>query len=165
MVEIYHEEMLDTSINIHPRDLNNNIDKILEDNLIDKVEGICLKEGYIQPGSTKIVSKSSGNMNVSDFNGYTTYNIKYKANVCNLKEGDIINCYVNDNNKSAVYAYYENKELSPLKIFIAKQYHIGNTDFIKLKEGDYIEVEVVKTKYSYLDSEILVLSRFIKKIN
>jgi DNA-directed RNA polymerase subunit E'/Rpb7 len=164
MTDIYHEEILDTNINIYPRDLNGEIDEILELNLRNKVEGICIKEGYVQPGSVNILSRSNGMMNVANFDGLIMYSIKYKVNICNPREGDIIECTVSDNNKSSVNAYYSDEETSPLNIFIAKQFHIGDTDFIKLKKGDNIKVKVVRVDYSYLDKEVFVLGKFIDKI-
>lgn len=163
MNDIYYTQVLDTCITIKPRDLNYDINTILHNNLKSKVEGCCIKEGYIKPNSTKIISRSNGQMNIANFNGNITYTIKYTADVCNPKIDNIIECIVSDNNKSAVNAYYDNEDTSPLNIFLPKQHHIGNTEFIKLNKNDLIKIKVTGTKYEYLDQEILVLGQFIEK--
>ena len=164
MTDIFDFQILNACINIQPKDLNSDIDDILEKKLKSKVEGICIKEGYIKPNSVSIVSRSNGVMNISNFAGLITFNIKYKAEVCNPKNDAIIHCYVSDNNKSAVNAYFDDEKNSPLNIFLAKQHHIGDSEFVKLQKNDSIEIKVIGSKYEYLDQEILVLGQFIKKI-
>lgn len=160
---IYHQEILDTKINIKSEDLNKDIDEMIIENLKKKIEGICIKEGYVRPGSIKMLSRSNGKMEIEKFDGDITYYIKYQADICNPANSMVIDCYVSDNNKSAVFCYYENEKTSPLKIFIPKQYHLGNAEFVKLSKGDYIEVEIVVSKFSYLDKEIYTLAKFLKK--
>ena len=161
---IYFPQILNIILHVKPNELNKDIDSTLHKILKDKVEGLCVKEGMIIRDSTKIISKSSGKMNITTFNGNIIYNVQYVASVCNPKRGQILPCFVKENNRSAVICYMDDKEQSPVNIYLHKEHHIGNVDFVNLIREDKIIVEVVDSAFEYLDTQILVLSKFIKKV-
>ena len=160
---IYFPQILNIILHVKPNELNRDIDSTLHKILKDKVEGMCVKEGMVIRDSTKIISKSAGKMNITTFNGNITYNVQYKASICNPKRGQILPCYVRENNRSAVICYMDDKEYSPVNIYLHKEHHIGNVDFVNLIPEDKIMVEVIDIAFEYLDTQILVLSKFIKK--
>ena len=63
-------------------------------------------------------------MNITTFNGNITYNVQYKANVCNPKRGQMLPCFVKENNRSAVICCMDDKEKSPVNIYLHKEHHI-----------------------------------------
>jgi DNA-directed RNA polymerase subunit E'/Rpb7 len=162
---IYNKQILESTVFIKPFDLNRNINDILELRLREKVEGVCLKEGFVKLNSSKILSRTVGLINTANFDGNTYYDIKYEAEVCCPKNGDIIECKVLDNNKSSVNAYVEDEKSSPLNIFLARQHHQGNSTFVELQKEDIITIKVIAIKYEYLDRQILVLGEFLDKKN
>jgi len=161
---IYFPQFLNIILHVKSNELNRDINSTLHKILKNKVEGMCVKEGMIIRDSTKIISKSAGKMNITTFNGNITYNVQYKANVCNPKRGQMLPCFVKENNRSAVICYMDDKEKSPVNIYLHKEHHIGNVNFVNLMPEDKIMVEVVDSAFEYLDTQILVLSKFIKKI-
>ena len=161
---VYHKMILQSTVKINPINLDENIDKNLEMILKNKVEGICIKEGFIKPNSVTILSRSTGKMNLSIFNGDVNYILNYQALVCNPTIGDEIICTVQDINKSIVNAYIDEPERSPLNIFLARQHHIDNESYFKLKKNDSIKIKIIGKKYEYLDSNILVFGNLIKKV-
>jgi DNA-directed RNA polymerase subunit E'/Rpb7 len=160
---IYTKQILSTTLFLKPKDLSKNINKVLQQILSKKVEGVCLKEGYVRPGSTKILSRTEGRMNLAIFDGNTNYIIKYEAEVCNPQRGQIITCEVIDNNKSSVNAFVEDIDSSPLNIFLARQHHIGNSEFASLQKGDQIKIKVIEKGFEYLHKYILVIGEYIGK--
>ena len=163
--QIYNKRILNTTIYIKPYDLNKKIDDVLNLRLQEKVEGICLKEGYIKPNTSNILSRTVGIINNGNFNGNIHYDIKYEAELCCPNNDDIIECKVLDNNKSAVNAYIEDEKTSPLIIILARQHHQGNKTFVELEKDDNINIKVIAIKYEYLDKQILVLGEFLEKLN
>tara|TARA_B100000902_G_scaffold380511_1_gene416008 strand:+ start:4912 stop:5484 length:573 start_codon:yes stop_codon:yes gene_type:complete len=160
---IYFPQILNITLHVKSNELNKDIDSTLHKILKDKVEGMCVKEGMIIRDSTKIISKSAGKLNITTFNGNITYNVQYKASVCNPKRGQILPCFVRENNRSAVICYMDDKEHSPVNIYLHKEHHIGNVDFVNLIPEDKIMVEVVDSAFEYLETQILVLCKFIRK--
>ena len=150
-----------TTIFIKPQLINHNIDEVLLQQLKLKVEGICIKVGYIKPDSVNILSRTSGKMSIGVFDGTVSFIIKYEALVCNPAIGDVIECQVSDINKAAICAFVESEATSPLNIFMARQHHVGNTEFIGLKKGDLVKLKILGKTYNYRDTNILVFGQYI----
>jgi len=161
---IYHREILNKTLFLKPKDINKNINNIIQKTLQDTVEGVCVKEGYIRPNSSKIITRTEGKMNVATFDGNIIYNVRYEVEICNPMEDQIIECVVADNNKSIVSAYVEDSETSPLNIILARQHHIGNKEFISLKNGDTVRIRIISKLFEYLDRQILVIGQFLNKV-
>ena len=159
--DIFHKKILNRNIYIKTNELNKDINKTIETVLNKEVGGMCISEGYIQDNSCKVLLKSEGNLNISNFKATVYYTVRYEAQVCNPVEGEIIKCFVSDVNKTNIRAYVISEDESPLNIFLPKQHNSGDDDFIKIKEGDYINVMVISKKFEYLDKEILVIGKLL----
>ena len=133
--ELYKTIMLEEYIYLKPMDLNNKIDDIILVKLKKKIEGKCIKVGYVSPDSVKILTRSLGIINNSNFDGITMYKVRFTVNVCNPAIGQIIQCNVFNIDKSQVICYIDNPDTSPLEIYLFKHHHVGNVDFANLKNG------------------------------
>ena len=58
MKESYiNEQLLNENLIIDPKDLKDDIEIIVRDKLKGQVEGICFKDGYVIPGSVKVIKR------------------------------------------------------------------------------------------------------------
>jgi len=162
--DIYHKVVLNEYIYLLPIHLNNKIDDIISKKLKDKVEGRCIKLGYVLPNSTKILSRSLGMMNNANFNGITTYKVNYSADVCNPAVGQLIDCKVGNIDKSEVICYIETQNTSPVEIYLYKHHHVGNVEFSLLKKDDIVKVKIAGTKFNYRDTQIIAIGQFLNKV-
>ena len=162
--ELYRNVFLEEYIYLKPADLNNKIDDIIMQKLKRKVEGKCIKVGYVVPDSIKILTRSLGIINNTNFDGITMYKVKYSVDVCNPAVGQIIHCTVFNIDKSQVISYVNNPETSPLEVFLFKHHHTGNTEFAGLKIGDMISVRVGGSKWEYRDKQIITIAQFVGKL-
>jgi len=161
--ELNKNILLEEYIYLKAIDLNNKIDDIILLKLKKKVEGKCIKVGYIMPNSIKIQLRSLGLINNANFDGITTYKVKYTADVCNPVVGQIVQCEVYNVGKSVI-CYLDTPERSPLEVYLFKHHHIGNTDFANLSKGDIINVKIGGSKWEYRDRQIVAIGQFISKI-
>jgi len=162
--DIYKSIILDEHVYLKPRDLNNKIDEIILKKLKNKVEGRCIKCGYIMPNTVKIVSRSLGMINNANFEGITTYKVKYSADVCNPTIGQIVQCIVGNIDKAQVICYVDTEDKSPVEIYLFKHHHLGNVEFSLLKNGDIINVKIAGSKYEYRDTQIIAIAQFLDKV-
>jgi DNA-directed RNA polymerase subunit E'/Rpb7 len=162
--ELYRNVLLEDYIYLKPSDLNNKIDDIILQKLKRKVEGKCIKVGYVVPDSIKILTRSLGIINNTNFDGITMYKVRYNVDVCNPAIGQIIQCTVFNIDKSQVICYVNNPETSPLEVFLFKHHHTGNTEFAGLKIGDMVSVRVGGSKWEYHDKQIITISQFVGKV-
>ena len=156
--KVFINNILYKKVAIEPRYLNKNIEKYILNNLKLNLEGKCIKEGFVQPDSIKIVRRSVGKTYGCDFSGNIVYDIVYSAKICNPVENDIISCVIKNINKLGILA-----ENGPLSIIIAKQYHQDKSIFKNIEIGDYINIKVLGKKYELNDFKISVIGQIVQE--
>ena len=159
MNNIFTTNILNTVIQLLPEEFNNSIDDILLHKLKTKVEGKCDKNGYIKHDSAEIVRRSMGKVLQGHFNGSCSYRISYKVDICNPVEGMMIKGIVKNMNKMGLFCELQDIEPSPLTIILAKQHHLRNEAFEKIKINDVINIEIIGIKFNYNDTQISCIGR------
>ena len=162
--ELYKTVLLDEQIYLRPVDLNFKIDDIIITKLKHKVEGKCFKVGYIIPDSVIIKTRSLGMINNASFDGMTTYKVTFTCNICNPVIGQIIQCKVGNIDKSQVICYIDEYTISPIEIYLFKHHHVGNSEFLSLKEGDIINVKIGGSKWEYMDTQINAIAQYVNTV-
>lgn len=156
---IFTTNILNTVIQLLPGEFNNSIDDILLEKLKNKVEGKCDKNGYIKPDSVSIIRRSMGKVLQGHFNGSCSYRISYKVDICNPVEGMMVKAIVRNINKMGLFCELHDIEPSPLTIILAKQHHLKNEAFEKIKINDVINIEIIGIKFNYNDTQISCIGR------
>ena len=154
MDNIYFNSLLTKKINIESRYLDENIDNYIEKCLKNKVEGYCIDEGYVEPDSLKIITKSVGSLLGSRFTGDVTYNIAYTANVCNPIIGNVIDCKVKFINKIGLLG-----NNGPLTILIPRYVQDENENMNKINENDIVKIEIIAKKFYLNSKEIKIVGK------
>lgn len=154
---MYVSISLTKSIGLEPNEINSGINETLLRKLKFTVEGKCIKQGYVMPGSVEITSRSSGKSMLSQFNGNFIYYIKYTANICNPLEGDIIEAEVTNINKMGIIAIGGDGNVFPLNILLAKQHHVDNDKFDKIKIGFTVSVKVIGKRFDSGEGQISII--------
>ena len=159
-VELY------TRVTLLPHQINNDLYINLKKNLVDKIEGKCIKDGYIMK-IYKILEYKNGIIEPENFSGSAIYDIKYLAKICvALKESTII---------AKITSYITNAnlilaEFGPIiKIILAKNkrdlneknFTIGNDKSIlhqltqkKIGMNDYVKIQLKSIKFHHNDTVI-----------
>ena len=159
MNNIFTTNILNTVIQLFPEEFNNSIDDVLLAKLKTKVEGKCDKNGYIKHDSAEIVRRSMGTLLQGHFNGSCSYRISYKVDICNPVEGMMIKGIVKNMNKMGLFCELNDIEPSPLTIILAKQHHLKNDTFEKIRINDVINIEIIGIKFNYNDTQISCIGR------
>ena len=154
MENIFFKSILTKKIIIKSKYLNENINEYVNDYLKNKVEGICISEGYIKPDTVVILKKSIGMLSGSKFTGDITYEILYTADICNPVIGNILDCKVKFINKLGILG-----NNGPITIIIGKQFHSNDEVLSKIKENDIVKVEVIAKKFCLNDKEIKIIAK------
>tara|TARA_Y100001970_G_scaffold293083_1_gene437634 strand:+ start:4423 stop:5016 length:594 start_codon:yes stop_codon:yes gene_type:complete len=158
--KIYVKVLLNDKLNIDFKDVNSNIYNNLERQIKNKVEGICIDEGYVKIDSVKLVTYSCGELS----SNMVTYDIVYECLVANTFESMILDCIVKSITKVGIRAEI-NDNISPFIIFIARDHHFDNELFSKINENDIINVRVLGQRYELNNKFISVIAELIDKNN
>ena len=147
----------------------NNIKTILEKMVARQLEGKCIVEGYIKPGSTRLMTYSSGIIN----GDMISFEAAIECLICSPVEGMRVECVVKNITKAGIRAEVEVDEekggsTTPMVIFIIKEHHMLIGDlaiknlFLNAKENDRIAVKVIGQRYEINDKYISVIAELVK---
>ena len=161
MDSLYFTNRCSIRVSLMAREINNSITETLKKKIKAMVEGKCIREGYVKPGSVEIVKKSMGSMMMNHFNGDILYNVEYNCDICDPKEGMIINCDVENINKMGIVAYGGD---GALNVLIAKQHHLEDENFNSIKENDNIYISVIGVRKEYGDKQISIIGKLVYDI-
>lgn len=162
---IYEKRQLKTSLSIHPKMFNySDVNEIILRKLKNKVESKCISDGYIKPESVKILTRTLGMLLNHDFDANINYEIMYIADVCNPKEGQLLEVIVNTVDETNTVCYYMDEETSPIEVYLFKQHYLENQEYASLKQGDNIIIKILETQIEFGSSKILAIAEFIKKV-
>lgn len=154
--KIYSRVMLSEKLHITFKDINSNIYTNLENLIKNKVEGICIDEGFVKPNSVKLISYSSGEL----FANNVAFDIVYECLVANTVESMTFDCIVKSITKVGIRAEI-NESVSPFVVFIARDHHFDNELFSKINENDIINVRVLGQRYELNNKFISVIAELI----
>jgi DNA-directed RNA polymerase subunit E'/Rpb7 len=125
--------------------------------LATNVEGRCGVEGYVQPKSSVILEHSLGKVDM--LHSGIAYRVKFHADICYPHIGQIFKCPVSFRSKIGVHA-----EVSPIKVLLPRDLHIGNPDFEAITEDDEIIFQVMGAEFKQNDESIFVLGKLIQTV-
>ena len=149
---LYERRELTRNVHVDARFLQRNIHASLVAQLRHKYEGVCLPEGYVEPGSITIAEHSFGRTNI--LKGGLDYSVRFTARLCLPHAGQVFKAPVMLKSKIGLHA-----ETSPVKVLLPRDLHIGNADFDGAEVGQDIEFDVVGTRFQQGDKTIVVLGK------
>lgn len=149
-------------ISLSPKDLNKlkttNIEELLLEKSKNLIEEKCSEQGFVLPGSIKLISRSMGYFEPARFTGDTVYYVKLEGKVIYPADGIRVIAEVHRKNKMGLYVIYKNA----IRIQIPRDLHLGSEEYEDVKIGDQIEVELKRSKFQINDPYILASGVFIE---
>ena len=153
---IFNPSILNHTLNIQAHHLNSSLDDVILHRLKREVGDKCTRYGYIKADSITILKRTIGRVNSGHLDGSLSFDLTYRADVCNPIKGQIVNCEVRSLNKMGILA-----EAHPLSIVLARQHHLEKDDFEDIKVGQNIKAEVVGKRFELHDEQITTIGRLI----
>lgn len=163
----YDTRTLSDTVIITPDTLNQGktIDELVTDRLRAKVEGKCISDGYVRPESVEIVSRSLGCMENHDFEANMSFAVSYNCQVCNPKQGQIIDCTVNIADDTNIVCYVGDEETSPVELYLFKENHVGDAVFSSLRPGNKVRAAIIETVVEFGKPKVLATAQFLGRLD
>lgn len=156
MDPLFERRQLVKMVNVSSKYLQKNIQPSLMARLKKEYQGKCTAEGYIHKDSITIVDYSLGR--ATSMHSGVDYVVTFQADICLPHAGQKFRAPVKLRSKIGIHA-----EILPIKVLIPRDLHIGNTEFDSVKVDDEIEFEVVGSKFSQGDEDIVVVGKLISQ--
>ena len=152
--DIYFHTQINRRVSLNPRFLNVDFVKYIEKIVKNNVEGRCIREGYVVPGTTIVLERSMGNLNNNQFNGNIIYDVKIGVKICNIPVNSVVKAPIIKMNKLGLLA-----ELGPLMIIVPKEIHPNKDAFKDIKIGDEIELLIIGKTFELNSKKISVYAK------
>jgi len=152
MDELYSEAILTKKICVDSKNVDGNIQESIHRMISSAIEGTCIIEGFVKPGSVEIITISSGVVK----NSSVIFDVIYRCYICCPVEGMIIKCVAINITKAGIRAELEMTP-SPLVIFVARDHFNKSDAFTKVKEDDTILVKIIGQRFELRDKFISVI--------
>jgi DNA-directed RNA polymerase subunit E'/Rpb7 len=157
--EPYIVSVLETRIFLSITEVGDGLKKNLEDMVSYRNEGKCIPQGYIKPGSVKIMTFSAGKVNGDRIE----YKVVYQCEVCFPVEGMLIECTCKTVTKAGIHAEVADSNGNvPLVVFVARDHHINHSLFESAEEKARMVVKVVGARFELNDANICVIGSLEK---
>jgi hypothetical protein len=136
---------------------NNSIDSLLEKKAKSLIENKCSENGFVMPGTVRLISRSMGYFEAARFTGDAVYFVKVEGKVVYPADGVRVVGEVIRKNKMGLYVDYNNA----IRIQVPRDLHIGSEEYENVEVGDLVEVELKRSKFQINDPYILASAIFI----
>lgn len=154
---IYSSALITKKVELNINYIGDNIKEVLERKLANQLEGKCSIEGYIKPGTLKIINYSSGLIQ----NNSILFEVVIECQICLPVENTLIKCKAVNITKAGIRAELDD-QYNSLIIFIARDHHYKNADaFSSIKESDEIVVKIIGQRFELNDSYISVIAELV----
>jgi len=158
MDPVYERRELTRIVSVPSRFLQKSIQVSLLNQLRATTEGKCGSEGFIGKDSVTILAHSLGRVNA--LVDKVDYHVRIQADVCMPHPGQVFKVPVSFRSRIGVHC-----ELTPMKILLPRDLHLGNAEFEAIEETGEIEIEVIGSQFQKEDDHIYVLGKLVRRIN
>jgi hypothetical protein len=153
--------LFDENIPLTPKDLSRNairVRDILQKKLKSKLEGRCSRDGWVKPGTLKILSHSMGYVESGRFTGDIVFHTKCEGTVINPSADVIVQGGVIRKNKMGIYVNMDDA----VRIILPRDHpsHIGNEEYDTIAVGEKVSVMIKKSRFQVNDEYILSVGIF-----
>ena len=148
--------VLEKNIILPMTSVGRNITEILMNTISFQIEGKCIAEGYVKPGSSKLVSYSAG---LIERGNKISFHVVFSCKVCYPTVNSQIQCKVVSVTNSGIRA--ESIETLPtcMVIYIARDFNLKDLIESDYAEGKIINVKVIGKRFELNDAFVSVIAK------
>jgi hypothetical protein len=124
--------------------------------LVKDLEGRCVQEGFVKPGSVVLLNLSSPKL-VEQF---AEFFVEFRADIALPAEGQVISCIVENNSHAGLTCTMKASatDISPFLINVFRNHHHTSARLAKYTPGTTATVEVTGSRYEVNDPYITIFA-------
>ena len=151
---IYAKSLITQKITIPVANVGKGIQSIIEKAISLNIEGRCIVEGFVKPGSVKIITHSSGVVKANNI----IFEVVFECETCYPVEGMKFKCIAKNITKAGIRAESMSETPSPVVVFITRDHHYDSPSFSEVEEGDMITVKVIGHRFELNDKYVSIIA-------
>lgn len=155
---------LDERVALTPNELNiirhpDEIKSVIETKLKEMHEGKCNANGYIRPGSIKLIGRSMGVAENGKFTGNMVFDCKYSCEILYPTADMELDVMVVKVNKMGAYTVFE----EAIRILLPRDLHLGSELFDTLEESKTVRVRLIRSRFQSKDTFIMAVGKLAEE--
>ena len=156
---IYTKTLVSKKIIVDIKFIGESIKDVLEDNIRETYEGKCSLEGYIKPGTSKIITYSAGTIKGVS----VLFEVVFECQTLFPVEGQLLYCVAKNITKAGIRGESKTEIPSPFVVFVSRDHQVDNPLFSSINEGDDFVVRIIGQRFELNDKYISVIAEIVKK--
>lgn len=159
---MYQVMYLDERVSISASEMNlitshDSIKEIIETKLRELHEGKCNSNGFVRPGSLKLLARSMGVAENGRFTGNIIYDCKISCEILYPTVGSEIKVSIIKVNRMGAYGVFD----EAIRVLLPRDLHVGSMEFDGLKEGDTVKIVLDRSRFQAKDSFIMAVGHLV----
>lgn len=153
--------IFERKVGLFPKDMKdlkkaNTIEALLLNKVKETLEGRCSQHGWVIPGTLKILSRSMCQNESGRFTGAMVSWVQVEGEVYYPSDKMEIIGEVLKKNKMGLFVSFENA----IQIMVPRDLHLGNEEYEGVEIGNYVRLEIKKSRFQVNDKFILSVGEF-----
>ena len=133
------------------------LQQTLENTITKMVGGKCIVQGYIRPGSIRVITFSSGIIKGENI----IFDVVFNCEVCYPVAGMNLNCIAKNITKAGIRAESADEEKSPFILFVARDHYFANEYFNSIEENEKFVARVIAQRFELNDKYISIIAELV----
>jgi DNA-directed RNA polymerase subunit E'/Rpb7 len=154
---IYSRCLITRNILLPITSIGKNIKETIEKYSTINFEGKCVVEGFIKPGSIKIITYSSGLIQGTNI----SFEVVFECEICCPVEGMLVSCVAKNITKAGIRAESADEVPTPVVVFIARDHHYSVSQFANIQEEDKFVARVIGQRFELNDKYVSIIAELV----
>jgi DNA-directed RNA polymerase subunit E'/Rpb7 len=137
--------------------IGKNLLQTLENTITKIVGGKCIVEGYVKPGSIRVITFSSGIVKGENI----IFDVVFNCEVCYPVSGMKLNCVAKNITKAGIRAESVDEQPSPFILFVARDHYYASEYFNSIEENDKFVARIIAQRFELNDKYISVIAELV----
>ena len=137
--------------------IGKNLQDLLEKTITRMVGGKCIVEGYVKPGSIKVITFSSGIVKGENI----LFDVVFNCEVCYPVAGMNMNCIAKNITKAGIRAESADEQPSPFVLFVARDHFYSSDYFNSIEENEKFVARVIAQRFELNDKYVSIIAELI----
>lgn len=154
---LFTKSLITATVQLSMYRIDSGIAYTLFSTLKQKVEGKCIKQGFVRPNSVELFSYSPGVVK----NEFVVFDTVYYADVCYPMVGQVVHCTIKSITKGGLHMFVRDEESNtcPVIVFVSAEYH-RDIDFdTQFRPNQKVAAEIIGIKFQLNDRSITAIAK------
>jgi hypothetical protein len=154
---VYSDAQITKNIVLPISAIGKNLYQTIEENISAMLSGKCIVEGYVKPGSVKIITYSSGLIRGEN----VIFDVIVKCEVCFPVANMLLKCVAKNITKAGIRAESAEEQPSPFVLFVARDHHYSNDMFNSVEENEKFTARVIAQRFELNDKYVSIIAEIV----